>query len=286
LIPRHFNAVTPADAMGWAALRPSRGDYRFEPADRVADFADANGLRLRGPSLVWHRRLPPWLGKLDATREGWKALLREHVQTVASRYRGRVYCWDVVSEALNGGGGFRHSLWRDAVGEEYVELAFRWAREADPEARLFYSDAAAGLNAKSDGMYQALRRWLQAGVPIHGVGLQLLEPLGMVPPAHELAANMERLGALGLEVHVASMDIALPQPVTQRGLKAQGREYGEAMRACLQAPTCAAFCVGGVSDRDAGASPERPGYGASALLDAAGTPKPAYRELVRLLSEA
>jgi endo-1,4-beta-xylanase len=82
------------------------------------------------------------------------------------------------------------------------------------------------------------------------------------------------------------MDIALPQPVTQRGLKAQGREYGEAMRACLQAPTCAAFCVGGVSDRDAGASPERPGYGASALLDAAGTPKPAYRELVRLLSEA
>ncbi|HYF35592.1 MAG TPA: endo-1,4-beta-xylanase, partial [Prosthecobacter sp.] len=141
---------------------------------------------------------PAWLESQSWTREELRQVLREHVATAVSRYQGRVQLWDVVNEAIDEDGGRRQSLWQRVIGDDYIELAFRWAHEADPKAVLLYNDFnGEGLGRKSDAIYELLRDLKNRGVPIHGVGLQMHMTVGKIPPQKEFRANLQRLADLG-----------------------------------------------------------------------------------------
>lgn len=280
-VRQEFNALTPENAMKWDMLRPSRDRFDFADADTLVDFAHANDMLIRGHTLIWHGQLPAWLKTGTFTAEELRDILREHILTVVGRYRGRVDVWDVVNEAVDEDepSSLRKSLWLRKLGEEYIAMAFRWAHEADPQARLFYNDIGGeGSGPKSDAIYQLLKKLLDQGVPIHGVGLQMHVGMHDVPLPNEVAVNMARLAALGLEIHITEMDVQVQKGtgVADYDRASQARIYQDMTTVCLQTPTCKMLVVWGLTDSHSWIPwwtkhPDEP-----LLFDEAYRPKPAY----------
>ena len=250
-LAREFSLVTTENALKFGPLRPARNRYEFRDADAIVAFAQSHRMRVRGHTLVWKRQLPGWLTDGVFTRDELLAILREHILRVVGRYRGRIYAWDVVNEALKDslpeGAGVDQSLrpnfWFRGIGAEYIELAFRWVHEADPGALLFYNEAGAeALGPRSDAVYAVVRRLLERGVPLHGVGLQMHLAAEAPPDTASVAANMRRLAALGLDIHVTEMDVTLAgaagAPVEQ--LATQAAIYRDVLRTCLSVARCTA----------------------------------------------
>src|SRR4051812_20189276 len=146
LITRQFNSLTPENAMKMGPIHPRENEYYWKDADSIAAFAKRNGMKLRGHTLCWHSQAPAWIfvdaqGK-QVSREVLLGRLKEHIQTVVSRYKGTVYAWDVVNEAISDKKDeyLRPSPWLKIIGEDYIAKAFEYAHEADPDAQLFYND--------------------------------------------------------------------------------------------------------------------------------------------------
>jgi endo-1,4-beta-xylanase len=154
-------------------------------------------MKLRGHTLVWHRQIPKWLTDGNFTRDETIKILKEHIQTLVGRYRGKILAWDVVNEVIDDKTGkFRtDSFWYQKLSADYIKLAFEFARKADPDVKLYYNDySAEGLNAKSDGIYSLLRELKNQGVPVDGIGWQMHEVNGFrVEPQHY--TNAGRLAA-------------------------------------------------------------------------------------------
>lgn len=283
-LAREFGMLTPENAMKFGPIHPARDRYDFRDADAIVEFAVANGMRIRGHTLVWHNQQPRWLTEEDFSRDELLAILREHITTVAGRYRGKVTAWDVVNEAIGDNGSLRDTIWLRRLGPEYLDLVFRWAHEADPEAQLFYNDyGGEGLGRKSDAIYTMVRGLSSRGVPIHGVGLQMHVSLDSFPNPQDVAANISRLAALGLHVHITEMDVRIRQPITEEKLAAQARIYQEIVRVCLSSPNCTAFVMWGFTDRYSWVPSFFPGFGGALILDESYGPKPAYSALAELL---
>jgi endo-1,4-beta-xylanase len=280
--------VTPENAMKWDALRPSRDQYNFANADTIVDFAAANDMQVRGHTLIWHHQLPAWLTEGQFSSEELRAILREHILTVVGRYRGRIAAWDVVNEAVdeNEPSLLRQSLWLRGLGQDYLAMAFYWAHEADPQARLFYNDfGGEGTGGKSDAVYEVVKRLLQQGVPIHGVGLQMHIGLHDVPLRDDVANNIARLAALGLEIHITEMDVQIQKGtgVADYDRESQAWIYQDMTTVCLRTPACKMFLVWGVTDLHSWIPrwtnrPDEP-----LLFDGAYAPKPAYYGVWRAL---
>ena len=285
---REFNIVVAENAFKWDALRPSRRRFDFAGADAVVEFARANGMKVRGHTLVWHRQVPRWLVAGKFTRDEVVSLLRRHIHAVVGRYRGKVSAWDVVNEAVDDEtGGLRtDSFWHRALGPEYIELAFRFAREADPDAKLYYNDySAEEMNKKSDGVYRLLRELKRRGVPVDGVGWQMHETGGFrVGPAHR--ENAKRLAALGLELSITEMDVRVKLPASAEDYERQAAGYASAAEFCLSEPSCKAFLLWGVADKYSWIPGEFPGWGDALIYDRDLRPKPAYFALRRALRDA
>lgn len=274
---QEFNMLTTENALKFGPVHPQPDIYYFDDADRIISFAESNGMKVRGHTLVWHQQLPTWITQGRYSREEWMNILREHIMTVVGRYKGRVYAWDVVNEAINDDGTLRDTIWLRNIGPEYIELAFRWAHEADPQALLFYNDyGAEGLNAKSDAIYNLVKSLLEKGVPIHGVGLQMHISLENPPNPQEVAANIKRLNELGLEVHITEMDVRIRTPARWEDLIRQAEIYREILKVCLSAENCKAFVMWGLTDKYSWIPSHFSGYGAALIFDESYKPKPAY----------
>lgn len=177
-LAREFNMVEPEDAMKWWTLRQKEDSFDFREGDEVVRFAHAHGMKVRGHCLVWDHNNPEWLTRSGFTAARLATLLQEHITTVMRHYAGQVFAWDVVNEALDENGRPKDSPWYnrpgiglDGQGTAYIEQAFRWAREADPHALLFYNEAEGEkLNRKSDAIYAMVKDFRRRGVPIDGVG--------------------------------------------------------------------------------------------------------------------
>lgn len=189
-LAREFIMIEPEDAMKWWVLRPDRATFDFSEADRIVVFAEVHGMKVRGHTLVWGWSNPSWLDGDRFGPEQLRQLLQEHIAKVVTRYRGRVFAWDVVNEAFDENGTLKPSLWYDHPGigltgksTAYIEQTLRWAHAADPEALLFYNDnGAEALNKKSDAIYAMVKDFKQRGVPINGVGMQMhIFDLGSTP---------------------------------------------------------------------------------------------------------
>jgi len=241
---------------------------------------------VRGHTLVWHNQNPGWLEEGEWTRDELIEVLREHITTVVGRYRGRIAAWDVVNEAIDEDGELRDTLWLRVIGPEYIEMAFRWAHEADPEAQLFYNDyAGEGVNRKSNAIYAMVRNLLEQDVPIHGVGLQMHVTVSNSPRSQDVQANLERLAGLGLEVQITEMDVRIPGEPSERTLAQQAEVYGSMMDVCLEAENCSAFVLWGFTDRHSWVPGFFSGWGSALIFDESYAPKPAYDALQEVLAE-
>ena len=296
-LAREFNMVEPENVMKWGAIRPAQDKFNFGPGDEVVAFAQSHKMKVRGHCLLWSEYNPVWLSKGNFTSEQLSRLLREHITTVMKHYSERVFAWDVVNEAFLANGAIEPSIWYDGPGigfagkgTAYIEQAFRWARAADPKALLFYNDYdTEGLNAKSDAVYAMVKDFKRRGVPIDGVGIQAHIFNFGLKEISSLAANLARLTALGVQVHITEMDVALPLDATaavldQSDLARQADVYRFVATACLQQPGCTAFQTWGFADKYSWI----PGYtkgakGRALLFDQSYAPKPAYNALREVL---
>ena len=282
-----FTSVTTENDMKMVFTQPRQGVFDVAGADRVVDWAIAHGKSVHGHTLVYGDQLPGWLSERDLvgrsvfSRAELLQILETHIKTVVGRYRGRVASWDVVNEAFLKDGSYRRNLFLEKIGPQYIELAFKWAREADPEARLFYNDAGAELdNPMSDTILAQVAELKAAGVPIDGVGFQGHLDIGHPPGLEALRANLARFAALGLEVAYSELDVSVdvrnrpPDPVG-----AQSAVFAQVAAACAAEPRCTRLTVWGVGDAVSWRGPER----AALPFDLNYVPKPAWTALTAAL---
>ncbi len=260
MVVREYDMVTPENALKWGALRPDEKTFDFHEADAIVEFAQSNHIMVRGHNLCWNedKNAPKWLLAGTYTPDQARELLKTHIQTVMAHYRGKVFCWDVVNEAVannpkDANTPLNDGFWMRHLGPEYVELAFRYAHEADPQAQLFYNDydLSNPMGPKSDRIYQLVKSLKAKGVPIDGVGLQAHYNLNRAPTAQALKADIQRYAALGLKVHLTELDVQLegnPLPLSTK-LNLQAKIYSDATQAALSTPACEAIVTWGFSDR-------------------------------------
>ncbi|PQA59573.1 endo-1,4-beta-xylanase [Siphonobacter curvatus] len=237
LIKAQFNSMTPENAMKMGPIHPEENRYNWTDADAIADFAQQNNIKLRGHTLCWHNQTPRWLftdteGK-TVSREVLLARLKRHITDVMGRYKGKIYAWDVVNEAVpdTGTSLYRKSKFYEIIGEDYIEKAFEYAHEADPSAQLFYNDYNTENASKRERIYQILKKLTDKKVPIHGVGLQGHWSI-YEPTAQELQASIDKFASLGLKVQITELDLSVyPKEHERRQRRDTDKsEFTEAMR--------------------------------------------------------
>jgi endo-1,4-beta-xylanase len=285
-LAREYNFVAPSVETQFARRQKSRTEVDFANPDAIVEFAVANGMKLRGPALI-DGAVPPWLAKGNFSPSETSTIIKEYIQTMVRRYRGRVYSWDISWGMFDNLGKPRQWFWSNALGEDYVEQVIAWAREADPQVKLFvHNNYDTGPFApRAESTYDLLRKFKVRSVPIDGVALGTHLRLDQLPKSQEVVANMSRLAALGLEIHVIEFEVSLALPPTDQDLQRQATVYGEYLSACLSIATCKAFQVGGLSDNEAFAPNRWPGMnvGAAMPFDATYKPKPAYKGMLDAL---
>jgi len=255
ILGQQYSIVTPENEMKWAATEPSRGTFTYSQGDTIVTYARRANQQVRGHNLCWGQYNPSWLTNGGFSGATLQTILQNHINNVMAHYRGQLYCWDVVNEAVldspNGNNYLKSNVWYPAISN-YVDLAFQYAHAADPNVKLFYNDySAEGSGAKSDAVYNMLRSMKQRGIPVNGVGLQYHVSLGYTPNINDVITNIKRLAALGLEVHITEMDVSFSggNGNQQSELQSQATIYGQALNACLQVPNCTTFITWGFTDK-------------------------------------
>ena len=249
----HFTSVTPENALDFNYTEPRPGVYVLTAPDTIVAFAHTHNLSVFGNGLVWFQAVPNWLKNGGYTRAQVIAILRSHIFTVVSHYRGLITSWDVVDEALSSdGSGLRDSFWLQAIGPDYIAMAFQWAHEADPDASLYYNEYGIETPGKKfDALYALVTSFIKQGVPISGVGFQMHEDLAFGRPSIKgVATNFARISALGLKVRITEMDVrSVMGSNLQAKLAEQASLYGAMATLCMQTRACVAFTVWGLTDK-------------------------------------
>ena len=294
---REFNYVTAENEMKWDAIEPTQGQFSFDRADQIVDFAESNGMQLKGHTLVWHSQLPAWAQNLSGA-QAVRSAITGHIQGVLAHYRDRshVIAWDVVNEAVDDAAaanrnGLRDTVFYTALGETFIDEAFQLAKAADPDALLLYNDyGIEGLGGKSDRAFALIQRLLDRGVPIDGVGFQMHVDTTS-PTVADIRSNIERYAALGLRVNISELDVTVCEVdgSTSAKLEAQRVRYDGIVRACIDEPGCDGITVWGLNDQQSWLNDFAPcgagqtGTPSPLLFDPSYQPKPAYQAVLAAL---
>lgn len=224
LIKKNFNSITAENDMKVVSLQPREGEWNWENADKIANFCRENNIPLRGHNLCWHSQFADWMfvddkGN-DVSKEVFYERLRTHIHTVVNRYKDVVFAWDVVNEAMADGDGrvnpwtreapnpYRQSRHYKLCGDEFIAKAFEFAHDADPNALLFYNDYNAADPAKRDRIYNMVKKMQDAGVPIHGIGMQ--GHYNIYGPSNEdIEAAIIKYSELVDHIHFTELDIRI-----------------------------------------------------------------------------
>lgn len=246
LIAKHFNSITPGNELKPETLYDSSHKLDFTKADQLVDFAIANGMRMRGHTFCWANQTPDWFfqdpadSTKTATKDQLRALLKTHITSVMQHFKTKygtsnpIYCWDVVNEPITEDGRLKtsadksdsanYNMWGAILGEEYIEDAFRYARQADPSMKLFINDFnIENNNAKTQGMYDLVKRLLANGVPVDGIGIQM-HITATSPSIESMKGAIEKLGSLGLPLQITELDMGIDSS-TSANLLLQARRY-------------------------------------------------------------
>ena len=211
LIPQQFSAITPENCMKSGIIHPAWDTYNFELADKLVEYGKKHHIKVNGHTLIWHSQLPSFVRNMHDA-DSVKQFFNNHIKTVASRYDGKVYSWDVVNEALEDNGTLRKSIFLEKLGENYIVEAFRLAQQASPKAELYYNDYNIEQPAKRAGAIALIKKIQAAGVRIDGVGIQGHWRINHIP-LKEIEESINAFAALGIKVMFTELDLGvLPNP--------------------------------------------------------------------------
>ncbi|MBS4209331.1 endo-1,4-beta-xylanase [Bacillus sp. FJAT-50079] len=241
LLKKHFNSLTAENEMKFEHIQPEEGVFTFERGDQLVQFAKEHHMQMRGHTLVWHNQTPDWVFKNrqgeKASREELLSRMKAHIFTVMERYKGKIGCWDVVNESIADEGGrlLRESSWLEIIGENFVEKAFQFAHQADPNAKLFYNDYNESHPEKREKIYTLVKSLVDKNIPIHGIGLQGHWNIAE-PSIEHIHMAIEKYAALGLEIHFTELDVSVFEwddkrtnitAPTERMLEQQAKRFEE-----------------------------------------------------------
>ncbi|HOX83478.1 MAG TPA: endo-1,4-beta-xylanase [Chryseolinea sp.] len=203
-----YNSITAENAMKFGALHPSENTFIWTDADYLVSYAQASNKRIHGHTLNWYTSLPTWLTNFQGDSAAWENILKNHIQTVVTHFKGKVASWDVVNEAFNDNGTLRNSIWVQKLGTDYIARCFQYAHEADPNALLFYNDYGHEYSsAKRIAITNMISSFLTRGIPIHGIGMQF--HMTYTQTDANISAAINSAAATGLKVHISELDIRL-----------------------------------------------------------------------------
>ena len=210
IVATQFDTISPENVLKWERVHPAPDTYNFDLADKYVAFGEKNHMFIVGHNLVWHSQVPNWVfednqGK-PLTRDALLQRMHDHIFTVVGRYKGRIQSWDVVNEALNEDGSLRKSKWQQIIGDDFIEKAFEYAHQADPQAQLTYNDYSLENEAKLKGALALVARLKADGIPITTVGIQGHDSLEF-PTVEQEDAAITALGKLGVKVAITELDI-------------------------------------------------------------------------------
>lgn len=299
LAAQEFNYVTPENEMKWQSVQGSEGNFSFGSADNIVSWAQRNNMKIKGHTLVWHNQLPTWVSSIN-NRDRLLAVMKKHIETVMGHFGNKLSAWDVVNEAIStdsdvgsGNAQMRPSVFYRLLGEEFIPLAFKYAREyADNnnmrDMKLYYNDYSIDAdNDKSRFLRKKVKEWVDAGVPIDGIGFQMhIGPPNNIPTVQSVKDNMDYYASLGLDVLISEWDINLC------GSKVSSAQQLELYRGitdvCVNNPRCAAITFWGVNDQNSWLNNFSGslcnGSNSQSLLFSNGQKKPAYTEVLNGLN--
>ncbi|MFD6292472.1 endo-1,4-beta-xylanase [Streptomyces sp. NPDC060205] len=289
-----FSMLTPENDFKPQFVQPRRGVFAFAEGDTLVDFAEANRMKVHAHTLVWFEALPAWM-RAEMTHEHRRRVMVEHIRAVAGHFRGKVAEWDVVNEPMsdededysNGNRGVRPQLWFEAMGEQYIDIAFHAAREADPHAVLYLNEYGVEEDGpRWDALYALLVRLKARGVPIDGVGFQDHEyAVGDRTDPEVFRRKVRDLAGLGLKARVSEADVLVDEDEED----IQARQLAGKLAVCGEEPNCTSFSTWGFTDRYGSTADLRhypPSPGNALPWDATYEAKPAYWALRDVLDDA
>ncbi len=206
---KQFNSFTPENIFKAEHIHPESLVYNWTEADSLVSFCQNNNKRLHGHTLIWHQQLPQWMVDYQGSPSDWELLMKVHIQTIVSHFKNKIKSWDVVNEAFNEDGTLRNSIWKQKIGVGYIEKAFLYAREADPNALLFYNDFNLESNpTKRSSVLALLNNLRNRGVKIDGIGIQM-HISTYYPEPTQLANSFQEIVANNYKIHVSELDISV-----------------------------------------------------------------------------
>jgi endo-1,4-beta-xylanase len=218
VILNHFNSVVAENCMKSALIQPEEGVFEFKDADRFVNFGQENGMFIIGHTLVWHSQAPQWFfiddNGNDVSRDVLILRMKTHISTIVSRYKGKVHGWDVVNEAFEDDGSWRKSKFYEIIGEDYIDLAFQFAHEADPGAELYYNDYNMAKPGRRASVINLIKNLKSKGIKIDGIGMQAHFTM-TYPTLEEYEESIIMYSELGVPLMITEMDLTvLPFPDT------------------------------------------------------------------------
>lgn len=216
LLPKEFNSITAENIMKCEIIHPEWSKYNFELADKLVELGKKHNMFNIGHTLIWHSQLAPFVKSIKG-KDSLMLFMRNHIQTIASRYDGKIHGWDVVNEALDEDGSMRKSIFLDLLGDNYVTEAFRLAQKSSPNAELYYNDYNIEQPKKRAGAISLIKKIKASGVRIDGVGIQGHWSVNGLP-LKDIEQSIIEYSELGLKVMFTEVDITvLPNPWDLQG---------------------------------------------------------------------
>lgn len=211
VLHRDFNSITPENIMKWEEIHPVPDSFNFDLSDKFVALGEKNDMEIIGHTLVWHSQIGPWMNEVTDSVI-MANYMKDHINTVAGRYKGKIDGWDVVNEALNDDGSLRESVFLKVMGEGYLPFAYKQAAKADPDAELYYNDYNMWQPEKRDGAVRLIQLLQNSGARIDGVGMQAHWGLDK-PTLKEIESSILTYSKLGIQVMITELDVTvLPNP--------------------------------------------------------------------------
>ncbi|KAL1850375.1 hypothetical protein Daus18300_012970 [Diaporthe australafricana] len=285
----NFGQLTPANGQKWDATEATQGSFSFANGDVVPKFAKKNGQIVRCHTLLYRSQLPSWVTSGTWTADTLTSMLETHISNVAGHYKGQCYSWDVVNEAIDDDGNYRDTVFFQALGADYIPLAFKAAAAADPDAKLYYNDYnIEATNAKQQKAVELVKLVKDAGERIDGMGLQGHFIVGSMSSQDDLESVMNEFVAAGVsEVAYTEFDVKFDSlPYDDAGLEQQAQDYTTVIKACLKVEACVGWTVWDWTDKYSWVPNTFPGQGGACLYDENLEPKPAFFSVSSVLAAA